>query len=314
MVSPEHKRRAVATVVDAEKLCSMRRACRYLELARSSYFYRGLPKAEYEGALIERIRELSSKYPCYGYRRIRALLVRDGYRISRKKVQRIRRAEGLQAKRFERKKRRTGHSTAKVELASAKKANDVWSWDFIFDTTENGKRLKILSLVDEATRFCIDLHVDHQISSSKVLEVMDAACKRYGCPRYVRSDNGPEFVATSIQNWVSSRRIDAVYIEPGSPWQNAYVESFHNRFRTECLNRNWFINELDAKVTIADWRKEYNTIHPHSGLSYKSAAELYLGKACGSGQATPSLHRKPYRTTHPQQPEQQLQETNPTNT
>ncbi|MBC2602522.1 IS3 family transposase [Puniceicoccus vermicola] len=179
MVSPERKRRTVASVLE-EGPCSMRRACRYLGLARSSYYYRGLSKSDYEKALVERVGELSLKHPCYGYRRIRALLVREGWRVSRKKVQRLRRAEGLQGKRFTKKKRPRGTSTAESMVVAAEKANDVWSWDFIFDTTENGKSVKILSLVDEATCYCIDLHVDLQISSAKVLEVLDAACKRHG--------------------------------------------------------------------------------------------------------------------------------------
>lgn len=302
MVSPEHKRRAVASVL-SEGLCSLRRACRYLGLARSSYFYRGLPKSDYEKALVERIRELSLAHPCYGYRRLRALLVREGWRVSRKKVQRIRRAEGLQAKNFTKKKKPRGSSTVKDVVA--RHANDVWSWDFIFDTTENGKSVKILSLVDEATRYCIDLHVDRQISSAKILEVLDGACENHGAPRHIRSDNGPEFIAASIRQWVESRQIDTVYIDPGSPWQNPYVESFHNRFRSECLNRNWFINELDAKVTIADWREEYNTVHPHSGLDYLSPADIFFGRAPGSGRASPSLHREPSQTIQQQRQPQQ---------
>ncbi|MCC5835987.1 MAG: transposase family protein [Opitutales bacterium] len=146
--------------------------------------------------------------------------------------------------------------------------NDVWSWDFIFDTTEQGKSIKILSIVDEATRFNIALRVSTQMSSDQVLDIiMDEVCESYGVPKCVRSDNGPvprslatttaqrSFASKSIQKWVEDREVKTLYIEPGSPWKNSYVESFHSRFRNNYLNREWFINELDAKAIIADWRE-----------------------------------------------------------
>jgi putative transposase len=273
MVGPEHKRRAVSAVLKAG-LCSMRRACRYLGLGRSSYFYQGVQREDYERQLVDRIRELSEEEPTYGYRFITELLRREGWRINRKKVQRIRRAEGLAAVQPRRKVRRAGESTA-PEKRTAESPNDVWSWDFIFDTTEEGKTIKILSIVDEKSRFCIDLNVNRKMDRRVVLKALDEACERYGAPRYIRSDNGPEFVAKEVRQWVEERQIGTIYIEPGSPWQNGYVESFHSRFRNDCLNREWFINELDAKVTIADWREKYNQKRPHSGLGYRSPVEIF---------------------------------------
>lgn len=295
MVGPEHKRRAVSAVLKAG-LCSMRRACRYLGLGRSSYFYQGVQREVYERQLVDRIKELSREEPTYGYRFITELLRREGWRVNRKKVQRIRRAEGLSAVQPRKKARRTGESSEPGKQ-TAESPNDVWSWDFIFDTTEEGKTIKILSMVDESSRFCIGLNVNRKIDGRVVLQALDAACERYGAPRYIRSDNGPEFVASEVRKWVEERQIGTIYIEPGSPWQNGYVESFHSRFRNDCLNREWFINELDAKVTIADWREKYNERRPHSGLGYHSPAEIFFGKTPGSGRASPSLHRETCQTT-----------------
>lgn len=294
MVSPEQKRRAVTSVTEAG-LCSLRRACRYLGLSRSSYFYTPTERADYQARLIERIKELSKEHPTYGYRFIAALLRREGWRVNRKKVQRIRRAEGLQALVPKKKRSRRGVCSAEKPPRS-EGPNDVWSWDFIFDTTENGKNIKILSIVDEATRFCIDLHVNRKIGSRQVRDALDQACHRFGPPKCLRSDNGPEFVAEAIRKWIERRGIDCDFIEPGSPWQNPFVESFHSRFRNDCLNREWFINELDARVSIADWREKYNQRRPHSGLDYRSPAELYLGKGSSSGRATPSLRWSPCQT------------------
>ena len=294
MVSPEHKRRAIASVVEAG-LCSLRRACRYLGLSRSSYFYRPRARGDYEQLLLERLKDLSGKHPTYGYRFITELLRREGWRVNRKKVQRLRRAEGLQGQVARKKKAKRGASTMDAPVA-AEQANDVWSWDFIFDTTEDGRSIKILSIVDEATRFCVDLNVSRKMGSKQVRAALDQACRVYGKPRCIRSDNGPEFVAQTIREWIQERQIGCAYIEPGSPWQNPYVESFHSRFRNDCLNREWFINELDARVTIADWRDQYNERRPHSGLDYCSPAELYLGKRSGSGRATPSLRRSACQT------------------
>ena len=294
MVSPEHKRRAVASVVEAG-LCSLRRACRYLGLSRSSYFYRPQERADYEEQLLERIKELSKENVTYGYRFITTLLHREGWRVNRKKVQRLRRAEGLQGQVAKKKKAKRGASSMDTPV-SAEQANDVWSWDFIFDTTEDGRSIKILSVVDEATRFCIDLNVNRKMGCGQVRAALDRACRQYGPPKCIRSDNGPEFIAEAIREWVEQREIDCVFIEPGSPWQNPYVESFHSRFRNDCLNREWFINELDARVTVEDWREQYNARRPHSGLNYRSPAELYLGKRSGSGRATPSLRRSACQT------------------
>lgn len=302
MVSPEHKRRAVRQVVEAG-LCSLRRACRYLRLGRSSLCYRPKRQSDYEASLVERLRALSKAHPTYGYRFITALLKREGWRVNRKKVQRLRRAECLAAHQAKKKRKRSGESTAQA-CPKAMKKNDIWSWDFIFDTTENGRTIKILSIVDEASRFCIDLHVREKLDGEAVLKALDQACRKYGAPRHIRSDNGPEFIAKEVQRWVESRSIETAYIEPGSPWQNGYVESFHSRFRNDCLNRELFLNLLDAQVAIADWREDYNERRPHSGLDYQSPSEIYFVEDPGCVRATPSLHRgPPQNPTHNEDPQ-----------
>ena len=289
MVSPEHKRRAVSSVLE-KGLCSLRRACRYLDLNRSSFVYKAKQREDYERLLVKRIREISEDEPTYGFRFVHRELQKEGWRVNRKKVQRIRRAEGLVADQPKRKRTRRGNSTAEA-VPKAQKANDVWSWDFIFDTTEQGKSIKILSIVDEATRFNIALRVSSRMSSDQVLDIMNEVCGLYGVPKCIRSDNGPEFISKSIQDWVEDRKVKTLYIKPGSPWQNGHVESFHSRFRNDCLNREWFINELDAKAIIADWREKYNERRPHSGIDYLSPAEVYFNRFPGSDRATPSLHR-----------------------
>jgi putative transposase len=173
------------------------------------------------------------------------------------------------------------------------------------------KSIKILSIVDEASRFNIALRVSSQMSSNQVIAIMDEVCARYGTPKCLRSDNGPvprsiattkrkrQFIAKSIHQWVEKRKVKTLYIEPGSPWQNGYVESFHSRFRNDCLNWEWFINELDAKVIIEDWREKYNEKRPHSGIDYLSPAEVYFNHIPSSVRATPSLH---WEYTPEQQP------------
>jgi len=272
-------------------LCSLRRACLYLDLCRSSFFYKAKDRGDYEQLLVKRVREISKAEPTYGYRFVTRELQKEGWRVNRKKVQRIRRAEGLVGYQPKRKRLRRGKSSQQ-EAPVAHVPNDVWSWDFIFDTTEQGKSIKILSIVDEATRFNIALRVSSQMSSQQVLDIMDEVCGRYGVPNCIRSDNGPEFISKSIQEWVEHRKVKTLYITPGSPWQNGYVESFHSRFRNDCLNREWFINELDAKAIVAEWREKYNERRPHSGIDYLSPAEVYFKRFSGSDRATPSLHQR----------------------
>ena len=249
-------------------LCSVRRACHYLGLHRSTYRYRPRQPLPQQIQLYQRIVALSWHYPRYGYRRIRALLAQEGWLVSRKQVQRIRRKEGLKVRPKPQRLRRQGVSTGLPTQATHR--NHVWTWDFIFDRTDKGSTLKMLTMLDEYTRQCLAIRVERQIRSDQVLATLWQAMMQYGIPQHIRSDNGTEFIAGKIQRWLRENQIKTLYIEPGSPWQNGYIESFHSRFRDECLNREWLLNLREAHVVIEDWRLHYNTERPHSRLGYLS--------------------------------------------
>ena len=267
MVSPAQKKQAVAYVVD-QRLCSERRACRYLGVHRSTYRYPVKSPLPQQVQLHQRIVSLSWQYPRYGYRRIRAVLEREGWSVSRKQVQRIRRKEGLKVHPKPQRIPRQGVSTGLPTQATHR--NHVWTWDFIFDRTDKGSTLKMLTMLDEYTRQCLAIRVERQIRSGQVLVTLWQAMMQYGIPEHIRSDNGTEFIAGKIQRWLRVNQIKTLYIEPGSPWQNGYIESFHSRFRDECLNREWLLNLREARVGIEDWRMHYNTERPHSRLGYLS--------------------------------------------
>ena len=267
MVSPAQKKQAVAYVVD-QRLCSERRACRYLGVHRSTYRYPVKSPLPQQVQLHQRIVSLSWQYPRYGYRRIRAVLEREGWSVSRKQVQRIRRKEGLKVRPKPQRIPRQGVSTGLPTQATHR--NHVWTWDFIFDRTDKGSTLKMLTMLDEYTRQCLAIRVERQIRSGQVLVTLWQAMMQYGIPEHIRSDNGTEFIAGKIQRWLRVNQIKTLYIEPGSPWQNGYIESFHSRFRDECLNREWLLNLREARVVIEDWRQHYNTERPHSRLGYLS--------------------------------------------
>ena len=267
MVSPAQKKQAVAYVVD-QRLCSERRACRYLGVHRSTYRYPVKSPLPQQVQLHQRIVSLSWQYPRYGYRRIRAILEREGWSVSRKQVQRIRRKEGLKVHPKPQRIPRQGVSTGLPTQATHR--NHVWTWDFIFDRTDKGSTLKMLTMLDEYTRQCLAIRVERQIRSGQVLVTLWQAMMQYGIPEHIRSDNGTEFIAGKIQRWLRINQIKTLYIEPGSPWQNGYIESFHSRFRDECLNREWLLNLREARGVIEDWRQHYNTERPHSRLGYLS--------------------------------------------
>ena len=239
--------------------------------------------------MAERIVTLSWEHPRYGYRRIRALLVKEGWTTSRKFVQAERGAEGLQVKRPKKRRPRQGVSTGLP--TKAKGRNHGWSWDFVHDRTDNGGPLKMMTLIDEYTRKCLDIRVARQLTSADVLSVLSEAIEEEGAPSYIRSDNGSEFIALQVQQWLSDKNIKAIYIDPGSPWQNGFIESFHNRLRDECLNREVLLSVAEAQVVIEQWRQTYNYEHPHSRLGFKSLQEFvtFLSDP-GRVRATPSLH------------------------
>lgn len=236
---------------------------------------------------------LSEDNPRYGYRRVTALLRREGHEVNAKQVQRVRRQKGLQVSRRQRKMRRLGLSTAERQRAAH--ANHVWSWDFVEDQTENGTRFRVLTLIDEHTRECLAVHVDWSIRAVDVITVVEAAMARYGVPRHLRSDNGPEFIAYAIQDWLRQKNVKTIYITPGSPWENAYIESFHDKLRDECLNREIFGSLWEARVVIEQWRLHYNDRRPHSSLGYQTPSE-FGGRGLGSSGLRSGYALPPSRT------------------
>lgn len=277
MVSPSQKRRVIKHVVEQGKGTTAE-ACRALDLQRSTYYRNGTMSLERQ-KLEQTIVDLSEDHPRYGYRRITVLVRRHGEVVNAKRVQRVRRDRGLQVRKKQRKLRRTGLSTAERQRATH--ANHVWSWDFVEDQTENGTRFRILTLIDEYTRECLAMHIAWSIRAVDVLASLAEAMGRYGAPEHIRSDNGPEFIAYAIQDWLQEKQIKAIYIEPGSPWENGHIESFHDKFRDELLNREIFGSLLEAKIVIGQWREEYNGERPHSSLGNKTPNEFArTARAC----------------------------------
>jgi transposase InsO family protein len=245
---------------------------------------------EEERRLVARLLELVGKHPRYGYRFITALLRREGWSVNRKRVWRLWQQEGLQVPRRQQKKRRWGTSEGGCVRCRAEHMNDVWAWDFVFDRTANGRTLKWLSIVDEYTRECLALEVDRRMTSDNVLDVLRDLFVVRGVPRHVRSDNGPEFIARAIRRFLSGAGVEALYIEPGSPWQNGYAESFHSRLRDELLNAELFVNVTEAQALAAAWRNAYNHRRPHSSLGYQTPAQ-YAADCATSASATPPLQQ-----------------------
>lgn len=219
-----------------------------------------------------RMLDLSMRHPRYGYRRITALLRGEGWCVNRKRVHRLWKREGLKVVVKQRKKRRLGSSDNSVVRRKAEHINHVWSYDFVMDQTENGRQLKFLPVLDEYTRECLTLEVARSMTARDVIEVLEQLFIVRGVPEYIRSDNGSEFIANAIKTWLAEIGVKTLYIAPGSPWENAYSESFNSRFRDELLNRELFGSVLESRVLSGDWRLDYNHHRPHSSLDYMTPA------------------------------------------
>lgn len=252
------------------KLCE-RRACWLVGVERKTVRYKLRRIAD--DKLEAEITNLAFRYARFGYRRIWACLRRGGQIINRKRVFRIWQKLGLSLKcQTGRKKRRMPDAEL---LPKADKANRIWTYDFVFDRTASGARLKILTLVDEYTRECLAVEVARSFRAADVEQVLERVVKERGAlPGFIRSDNGSEFVAAPVQEWLSARAVETVYIEPGKPWQNGKCESFNGKLRDECLSQEWFSSLREARVVIEQWRKFYNTERPHSSLNYKTPIEF----------------------------------------
>jgi len=264
MVSPQAKRSAVKYLV-SERSYSERGACKVVGIGRSSARYQAKKSAE-EIEVRRSIRDLANRHPGYGYRRIRVLLKRTGSQVNHKRIQRIWQAEGLQIPRKKPRKRVYGPQGEVIKKALYR--NHVWSYDFLEEQTQNGKRIRILVLIDEYTREFLSFQADRSFTSDKVINLLEWSFQIYGTPQHVRSDNGPEFVARKVQNWLVGKNCKTLYINPGSPWENAYIESFNGKFRKECLNRYLLFTLEETRQIIEAWRDEYNHFRPHSSLDY----------------------------------------------
>lgn len=271
------RRRLIVMQLREQFHASERRVLRALDLPRSGIRYVPVVRDE-QTVLVRRIEELACIHPRFGYRRIWALLDREGWVVNKKAVRRIWRLSGLKiAKpRADPKPRRPqGQAANACHLRPSRGKDDVWTWDFIFDRTCDGRSLKWLSLIDEYTRECLALEVRRNMTADQIYAVLaDASMRRGGPPHRVRSDNGPEFAAEIVQSWLAATGSGTLYVAPASPWQNGFAESFHSKLRDEFLNREEFENEVQAQALGDLWKEEYNTERPHSSLNYKTPAEF----------------------------------------
>ena len=261
MVSACARRKQVAYI--RRRGISLRRSCALLQVARSTIGYESA-LAKRDAPVLAVMRELAAQYPRFGYRRIQVFLARRGHVMSADRAYRIWKSAGLQVPR-RRPRRRV--ATGRPRPLPATGANQVWAYDFVFDACANGQQLKCLTVIDEFTRECLAIDVAGSIRSGRVIEVLSQVVSVRGAPKYLRSDNGPEFVSRAVLQWLQRANIETAPIDPGKPWQNGSNESFNGKFRDECLGMQWFKNRIDAKVAIEDWRKMFNEVRPHSSLN-----------------------------------------------
>ncbi len=247
---------------------SERRLCRVIGQPRSTQ--RHCPKVkDEEEALREAIIKLATRFGRYGYRRITALLEWMGWRVNHKRVERIWRQEGLKVPKRQPKRGRLWLNDGSCVRLRPSKRNHVWSYDFVMDRTHDGRAIKILTVIDEFTRECLALVVDRRLRSDDVLFCLADLFLEHGIPDHIRSDNGSEFTAKAVRDWLFRIGVKTLFIEPGSPWENGYIESFNGKLRDEKLNGEVFYTLKEAQVLIERWRVEYNTLRPHSSLDYR---------------------------------------------
>jgi putative transposase len=255
-----------------EKLgVSERRACGVIAQPRATQ-RRVLKLKDDEEALTAAIITLACRYGRYGYRRITALLRRDGWQVNHKRVERIWRQEGLKVPQKQPKRGRLWLNDGSCVRLRPTHRNHVWSYDFVADRTHDGRAIKILTVIDEYSRLSLAIVVARKIKSDDVLDCLTDLFVKHGTPEHIRSDNGPEFTAKVVRSWLERIGVKTLFIEPGSPWENGYNESFNGKLRDELLNREIFYTLGEAQVIIERWRKEYNTFRPHSSLGYRSPA------------------------------------------
>ena len=250
---------------------SERRACRVLGQARTTQRHSPHIRND-EERLVARIIELATRYGRYGYRRITALLKQEGFRVNHKRVERIWRREGLKVPQKQPKRGRLWLTDGSCGRLRPEYKDHVWSYDFMMARTEDGRAFRMLTIIDEYTRECLAILVDRRITSQNVIDQLFYLFIFRGTPKYIRSDNGPEFTAKAVRRWLNDLGVTTLFIEPGSPWENGYIESFNGKLRDELLDREIFTTLTEAKILIEEWRKEYNQVRPHSALNYRPPA------------------------------------------
>lgn len=252
---------------------SERHACSALGVPRSSI--RRLPqRSDDEEILTKDIVRLAQKYGRYGYRRITSLLHTEGWRVNHKRVERIWREQALKVPKKQPKRKRLYLNDGSCIRLRPLYPNHVWSYDFVADRLSNGKQIRMLTVIDEYTRKCLTIRVDYQLKSDDVLDILSTLFLTQGIPEYIRSDNGSEFTAHILQDWLKGLGVKTAYIEPGSPWENGFNERFNGSLRDECLNLEYFHTLKEARVIIGQWMNEYNHIRPHSSLGYRPPAPI----------------------------------------
>ena len=255
-----------------------------LKQSRSTQRYK--PKLpDKDKPVIKDLLELHVKHPRYGYRRITIKLRERDWFINFKRVYRLWCQEGLKIHRKQHKKLYTGVSENACNRKRPEHYNHIWSYDFLIERLENGQRMKLLVVIDEFTRECLAIDVNRKIKGPDVVEVLRYLFAVRGCPEYIRSDNGPEFVSNAVQKWLENSGVDTLYVSPGSPWENGYVESFNSKLRDELLNRELFLHIDELRYVADRWRMDYNHYRPHSSLDYMAPA-AFAAKCLEQGSAT----------------------------
>jgi len=270
---------------------SERRACKVISQPRMTQRYK-IKQPDRDKALTTEIKKLAKRHKRYGYRMIAAKLRQSGWIVNHKRVQRIWQKEGLQVPYRRKFKKAKGSSENSCAVKKAEYPNHVWTYDFMSDQTEDGRKLKLLTVLDEFTRESPAIEVGRSMRAKDVIAVLEYLFMVRGAPKFIRSDNGPEFIADKIKKWLKQRHVGTLYIEPGSPWENGYIESFNGRLRDGILDRELFYSVKEAKAIVEDWRLEYNNHRPHSGLGYMTPAAFAIG--CIPS-ASPTAQPKEYR-------------------
>ena len=250
---------------------SERRACKVISQPRMTQRYK-TKQPDRDKALTREIKKLAKRHKRYGYRMITAKLHQECWTVNHKRVQRIWQKEGLQVPYRRKFKKAKGSSENSCAVKKAEYINHVWTYDFMSDQTEDGKKLKLLTVLDEFTRESPAIEVGRSIRAKDVIAVLEYLFMVRGTPKFIRSDNGPEFIADAIKKWLKKKHVGTLYIEPGSPWENGYIESFNGKLRDDVLNRELFYSVKESKVIVEGWRLEYNNHRPHSSLGYMTPA------------------------------------------